>query len=305
MKIVVFGGAGFLGSHVADYLSANNQEVIIFDIKTSPFLLPNQEMVIGDILDLEAVKKITKGVDAVYHFAGVTNIEQARKDVLNAINTNIIGTANILESCRINNVKRFIFASTVYVYGEAGSSYRASKQACELIIECYHKQYNIDFTILRYGSLYGPRADDTNWIHAMLKQALKEKKITRKGDGQEIREYIHVYDAARLSAKALDEEFKNQYVMIAGHQPTRIRDLLIMINEMLNNEIKLEFTKEEEEGHYEITPYNFKPKLARRLLDSTYVDFGQGILELLNTLYDEKNQQQEITKENFKIIKAK
>ena len=286
MKIVVFGGAGFLGSHIADYLSDHNHEVIIFDKRQSPYIKATQKMVAGDILDLEAVKKNTIGVDVVYHFAGMADINQAKSEPYKTIQENIIGTANILEACRENNVKRFIFASTVYVYSEAGSFYRASKQACELIIECYHKQNNVNFTILRYGSLYGPRVDESNWISKILKQALTEKKITRKGNGNEIREYIHVYDAARLSVKILDDEFKNQYVMITGHQPIRIKDLLIMIKEMLNNEIELEFTKENEEEHYEMTPYNFRPKLAKRLVDSSYVDLGQGILELLNSSFE-------------------
>jgi len=287
MKIMVFGGAGFLGSHVADCLSDNGHEVVIFDLMPSPYIRPEQGMVVGDILDKEAVKKAAKGIDAVYHFAGMADISLAKQDPYKTIQTNIIGTTNILEACCSNNVKRFTFASSIYVYGEEGSFYRASKQACELIIECYHKQNNIDFTILRYGSLYGPRANETNWIYSVLKQALNEKKITRRGDGEELREYIHVSDAARLTVKTLGDEFKNQYVMITGQQPTRIRDLLIMIKEMLNNEIKLEFTREDDDaGHYEITPYLFKPKLAKRLVNSSYVDLGQGLLELINTIYD-------------------
>jgi len=290
MKIVVFGGSGFLGSHVADYLTENNHKVLVFDKRPSPYLKPYQEMIIGDILDREAVKEITKGVDIVYHFAGIADINQAKNEPYQTICTNIIGTTNILEACRLNNVKRFIFASSVYVYSEAGSFYRASKQACEIIIENYHKQYNVDFTILRYGSLYGPRADESNWINTILRQALAEKKITRVGDGNEIREYIHVYDAARLSVKVSSEEYKNQYVMITGHQAIRIKDLLIMIKEMLNNEIELEFTKEDYDEHYEITPYNFRPKLAKRLFDSSYVDLGQGLLEQLHTLFDTKSK---------------
>lgn len=286
MKIVVFGGSGFLGSHIADYLTQNNHEVTIFDLKPSPYLKPRQEMVMGDILDLNAVKKITKNVDVVYHFAGIANIGESKYQPYSTLNTNISGTINLLEACCKNNVKRFIFASSVYVYSETGSFYRASKQACELIIEAYHKQYNLDFTILRYGSLYGPRADESNWIHRILKQALTDKKITRKGDGEELREYIHVYDAARLSVNMLEEDYNNQYVLITGHQPMRIKDLLVMIKEMLNNEIKLEFTDESYEEHYEVTPYNFRPRLARRIVDSSYVDFGQGILDLLNTMHD-------------------
>jgi len=296
MKILVFGGSGFLGSHVVDSLTKSGHEVTIFDINPSPFLKPTQNMLVGDILDSDAVRKAAVGVDVVYNFAGVADINQAKNEAYKTIQTNIIGTTNILESCVLNNVKRIIFASTVYVYSESGSFYRASKQACELIIECYHKQRNLDFTILRYGSLYGPRVSDSNWIHSIIVQAITQKKITRKGDVEELREYIHVLDAARLSVKVLSEEFRNQYVIITGQQPIRIKDLMIMIREMLNNEIELEFLDEGYEEHYEITPYNFRPKLAKRLIDSSYVDLGQGILELLNASYE-----REVLKESQKI----
>ena len=297
MKVVVFGGAGFIGSHVSDMLTQSGHKVTVFDTKTSPYLNGDQEMVIGDILDADAVLKSTKGVDAVYHFAGVADIEVAKDNPHKTINTNVIGTLNILEACRQNKVKRFVFASTFYVYSQAGSFYRVSKQACELMIECYHQQYDLDFTVLRYGSLYGPRADDSNWLHKVLKQGLKEKKIVRHGAGQELREYIHVYDAARLTVKVLDDEFKNEYVILAGHQPIRIKDLMLMIKEILHNEVELVFLSEGHDSHYDMTPYHFKPRLAKRLIDSRYVDLGQGLLEMLNDLYET-----EVNKEHKHIV---
>ncbi len=288
MNILVLGGTGFLGSHVADYLSDHKHKVTIFDLKPSPYLRKDQEMIVGDMLDLEAVKKAVKNADVVYSFAGIADINEAKNYVYKTIQTNIMGTTNILEACVAAKVKRFIFASTVYVYSEAGSFYRASKQACELLIETYNKQLRLDFVILRYGSLYGPRADKNNWIFRILKQALSEKKIVREGDGEELREYIHVFDAARLSVKALDDEFKNQYVLITGNQPMKIKDVLIMVKEMFNNEISIEFASGDYDEHYEITPYNFRPKLAKRVISSSYIDLGQGILELLNNIHDER-----------------
>jgi len=288
MKVVVFGGSGFLGSHVADYLSKSNHEVTVFDLKLSPYLKESQKMILGDILDFDAVSNACNGADAVYNFAAIADIDTAHLKPRDTIVANIVGNTNILDACRVHGVKRYIFASTVYVYSEAGSFYRASKQSCELVTECYHKHCGLDFTILRYGSLYGPRANDSNWVHGILKQALVDGKISRKGDGEEIREYIHVYDAARLSAKVLDDEFKNQYVMITGQQPMRIKDVLVMVKEMLNGEIDLEFLDADYEDHYEITPYNFRPKLAKKITDSGYVDLGQGILDLLDILYNEK-----------------
>ncbi|MCA9400350.1 MAG: NAD(P)-dependent oxidoreductase, partial [Candidatus Omnitrophica bacterium] len=165
-----------------------------------------------------------------------------------------------------------------------------SKQSCELFIESFQKRFDLDFTILRYGSLYGPRSDESNWIHSIIDQALKHKKIIRKGDGEEIREYIHVIDAARLTARMIGDEFKNQYMIITGQQTMRIRDVLVMIKEMLGNNIELKFIDEENEEHYAVTPYNFKPRFAKKITNNTYVDFGQGILELINQQFDRSQE---------------
>lgn len=286
MKAIVFGGSGFLGSHVADALSGQGFDVTVYDIKKSPYLNKNQKMIVGDILDLKKVMTAVKGNDCVYNFAGISDIDEAAKNPLKTAEVNILGNTHLLEACRANKVKRFIFASTLYVYSNSGSFYRLSKQSCELMIEAYAQAYGLDYTVLRYGSLYGPRSGAKNWIYRVLHQAVREKKITRHGDGKEIREYIHVLDAARLSVKILSKEFKNEYVIIAGQQSIQVENLMVMIKEMLNNKIKLEFVKKLEPTHYEVTPYNFTPKLAKRILNSTYVDLGQGILEMLKTIHE-------------------
>jgi len=290
MKAVVFGGSGFLGSHIADALTNEGYDVTIFDIKPSAYLNENQKMIVGDILDKKAVEKALKGVDLVYHFAAIADIETAHLKPLETIEYNVLGTTKILDACCKNKLKRFVFASTIYVYSDAGSFYRSSKQACELIIENYREVYNLPYTILRYGSLYGPRADDSNWIQKILKQATSTGKITRYGDGEEIREYIHVEDAAKLSVEILSKNFENQNVIITGNQPMKIKDFLIMVKEILGNEIQLEFLPTESSIHYEITPYCFKPKVAKKLVGSQFYDLGQGILECLSYINNNKEK---------------
>jgi len=285
MKAIVFGGSGFLGSHVADALTNAGYETVIFDIKESPHIQKGQKMFVGNILDKKAVGKAVVGCDVVYNFAGTADIQEAHSRPVETVENNILGNTIVLEACRLNGVKRFVFASTVYVYSDAGSFYRSSKQACELIIENYNEVFGLPYTILRYGSLYGPRADETNWIYAILKQALTEGKITRHGDGEERREYIHVEDAARCSVTILGDEFKNQSVIITGHQPIRVKDIMIMIREILGNKIELEFLPADSSLHYEITPYTFNPKIARRFVSSSYLDLGQGLLQCLEQMH--------------------
>lgn len=293
MKAIVFGGSGFLGSHVADALTTAGYDVVIFDIKKSPYVQEGQKMIIGDILDRAAVEKAVKGCDMVYNFAGVTDIGEAEGKPIETVESNILGNTIILEACRLNRAKRFVFASSVYVYSNAGSFYRSSKQACELITEDYQKTFGLPYTILRYGSLYGPRADERNYIYKILKQAITEGKITSFGAGEDLREYIHVEDAARCSVGILAKEFENQYVILSGTQQIKRKDLLRMIREMLGNKIELEFIPADSSLHYEVTPYVFNPKIAKKFVSNYYLDFGQELLRCVRNIYKQSHHYKE------------
>ena len=284
MKALIFGGSGFLGSHVADVLTDAGHAVTVFDLKPSAHLRKEQKMIVGDILDEAKVFAAVKGQDVVYNFAGIADIDDAMEQPLEAVRVNILGNTVILEACRKSRVKRFVFASSLYVYSRSGSFYRASKHSCEMIIESYAETFGLPYTILRYGSLYGPRADEKNGIRKFISQALVEGKIVRAGDGKELREYIHVQDAARGSVTILAEEFKGQSVVLTGHQQMHVEDLLMMIREMLGGKVKIEYTPAVSNYHYQITPYTFAPKIAKRLVNATYLDLGQGILDCIYQL---------------------
>lgn len=289
MRIAVFGGSGFLGSHVADILTEVGHKVIIFDCKDSPYLRPEQKMIIGTILDEKKVKKTVESCEIIFNFAGIADIDEALQKPLESVKTNILGNTIILEACRKAKIRKFVFASSLYVYSKAGLFYRTTKQACELLIENYNEAFGLPYTIIRYGSLYGPRADKRNFVYTILTQALRDGRIIREGDGEEIREYIHVYDAARCSVEILSDEFINQYVMITGNQQMIVKDLLLMIKEMLDNKIEIEYKPPKMSSHYKITPYTFAPKLAKRIVSKTYVDFGQGILKYMQSIYEQLN----------------
>lgn len=289
MKVIVFGGSGFLGSHVADALTDSGYEVIVYDLRESPYLRGSQKMIVGDILDEQKIYESIKGCEIVYNFAGIADIDEASQSPLDSVKYNILGNSIILESCRKANVKRFVYASTLYVYSKAGAFYRSTKQACELLIENYNEVFGLPYTILRYGSLYGSRAGEKNFIYRVLKQALTEGKIIREGDGEELREYIHGYDAANGSIEILSDEFVNQYVIITGNQQMKVKDLLLMITEILDNKIEIQYIPTTSNIHYEITPYTFAPKIAKRIIGKTYLDLGQGILKCIQGIYKEIN----------------
>lgn len=288
-KAIVFGGSGFVGSHVADALMDRGIETTIFDI-TKPGPLKHQHKFIqGSILDAEAVARAIQGHNYVYHLAGQADIGIGLQEPKFTLELNIQGTINILEACRENPVDRFVFASTVYVYSDAGGFYRASKQSCEIIVEEYQKNFGIDYTILRYGSLYGPRADDRNLIHRLLRQALVEKKISIGYSDDEKRDYIHVHDAARMSVDALHSDYLNQHVMLTGYQSITRGELLSIISEMLKGDVDIVHTQPEYDnvqGHYKFTPYVFKPQVSKKMVSLQYTEFGQGLLNCMDEIYD-------------------
>jgi UDP-glucose 4-epimerase len=289
-RALVTGGSGFLGSFIADELSRTGFEVRVFDRDPSPYLIEGQEMIRGDVLDAEGLRDAAKGCSVVYHLAALANLETAHGAAVDAAEQNILGTLHALEAARLAAVERFILASTIYVYSRAGGFYRCSKQAAESFVEEYQHQFDLPYTILRYGSLYGPRSDRSNGVFRLLETAVREGRIVHHGTQEDTREYIHVRDAARLSVEALGAEFVNQHLTLTGSHPTRLRDLFVMFEEILAKPIAIEYTTEKttaEERHYRVTPYAYMPRAGRKLTARHHVDMGQGLLELIHALEHE------------------
>lgn len=292
-KIVVFGGAGFLGSHLADALSDEGYHVTIFDVRQSTWLRKDQQMIVADITDARAVEAAIKNAIYVYHLAGIADIGTAAAQPKATIKNNVVGTTNIVDACTKAGVKRLLFASTIYVYSDRGSFYRVSKQASELVIETYAQQFGLEYTILRYGSLYGPRAQEWNGLMRFVTQAVREHKIVYPGTGNERREYIHVRDAAQLSVKALHADYSDQCLTVTGAQVLSTKEMIDMICEISGLDIEVVFDITEDESqvkqHYALTPYRYTPKQGRKIIPSSFIDIGQGILDLIEGVSQSKD----------------
>lgn len=284
MKVLVTGGSGFLGSHVADALTEAGHDVVIFDIHPSPYLQDKQQIIIGDITNPDLVARAVKGCDAIYHLAALADIDEAINKPRDTMSVNLMGTVNMLEAARNQGVKRFVFSSSIYVYSDQGSFYRTSKQACEHLIQDYHDRYGLNYTILRYGSLYGPRADQNNSVYKMISSALETGCIKYGGNGKEVREYIHIRDAALMSAEVLEDEYRNEILHLTGRERLTTGDMLEMIREILNNKVEISLGTENVTGHYMQTPYNYTPRLGRKMTRNTYIDLGLGLLDCIQFL---------------------
>ena len=279
-RIIVFGGSGFIGSHVADLLTMKGHDVTIFDVKKSKYLLKNQKMVIGSILNEKKISKIMRGTDLVFHFAGVADIYEANINPLNAVKMNIVGTTNILNSMNKYKVPRIIFSSSIYVFSEQGGVYRTTKQACELIIENYHKLFGIKYTNLRFGSLYGPRANNFNFIKKMINEARSNNKMIRNGNGKEIRNYVNVLDVAKYCLIALNKKYINKNIEILGKEKTSIKQILNLIKSKMPNSktISIEYTGKRDFAHYYTTPYTFKKRKFEKVFIHNQIPLVDGIL---------------------------
>jgi UDP-glucose 4-epimerase len=239
-------------------------------------------MVLGDILDFDSLVTAIDKCDVVYNFAGISDLNDALTKPVDTVRLNILGNVNILEACRKAGVSRLLYASTVYVYSREGGFYRCSKQAAEHYVEEYQRVYGLDFTILRYGSLYGPRSGEGNGLYRVIKRALAEGTVSYEGSSHALREYIHVEDAARASVIALGDEFRNESITLSGQEPMRVIDLLEMVAEILGLRKPIDFVEGSQIGHYVRTPYAYQPKLGTKLTLSKHVDLGQGLLQLMN-----------------------
>lgn len=288
-RVVVFGGSGFLGSHVADSLSDAGHDVVIFDMAVSPWLRDDQTMIVADLLDRDAVSSALDGADLVYHYGGIADIGESKLRPTDTLELNIMGTLNVLNACVESGVERFVFASTMYVYNDLGSFYGVSKQSAELVIRQFSNEYDLKFTLLRYGSLYGPRAQSWNGVRKYIEAVVKNKSIEYVGTGMERREYIHVSDAARLSVDILDDEYINLAITVTGHQVLTSSDLLKMIFEIcaLPESIKWIEPSSNSQDHYSITPYKFKSVSASKMVPRHYIDLGQGILEVVEEVHQD------------------
>jgi len=287
-NILITGGAGFLGSHIADALTSAGHKVKIFDLAESDYLKDGQEMIVGDILDADAVDKATEGADIVFHMAALADIDVAYNKPVDTIRVNVLGTTNVLESARKNKVERVIFGSTIYVYSMTGSFYRVSKHAGELLLEEYKERYGLDYTILRFGTLFGTRSNRQNSVYKYLSEAFTTGKIDFYGTGEEVREYIHVSDAADICVKILDADFAGQTLILTGHYRIKLKEMLHMIKEILGNNIEIKIKPDQSKSHYTQTPYSYIPRVGKKIVMNTYSDLGQSLVEILDNMNSNK-----------------
>jgi len=285
MRVLVTGGSGFLGKCICSLLLEKGHEIVILDLV--PQVVKCTQYFEGSLLNRDVIFSAVKGCDMVFHCAAMSNIEECVNNPVGAVETNILGLTMLLNESVKARIKRFMFASSVYVNSSLGGIYKSTKVAGESLIKEFHKYFNLNFTILRYGSLYGPGADQNNRILKYLTSAIEEGIIYHNGNGQETREFIHIKDAAYLSHLAMDKEYENKTVLLTGASPIICSTLFSMIEEILQKSVKVEYV-ETNDMHYSLTPYHLQYETVHKIKGHHLCDFGFGLMECCHEIMEEK-----------------
>ncbi len=255
MKVMVTGGAGFIGSHVVDKLLKRGIRVFVFDLAAVRHRCASNgaEFIPGSILDLESLQAAMSGMDAVFHLAAIADVKDVFQDPHYSEMINVRGTINVLEAARRAKVSRVIYGSTTWVYSEASGSvvdeetplnppshlYTATKLAAEYYCRAYDKLYGVETTILRFGIPYGPRARPAAVIPILVSKALKGEPLTIAGDGSQFRQFVYVEDLAEGNVLALKPVAAHKTYNLDGREKITIRQIAETIERLLGRvEIK-------------------------------------------------------------------
>ena len=280
-KILVTGASGFIGSHVSDFFTKKGFKVILFDKKLSKYKQKNQKMIIGDLNNLKDLNKATKNIHTIFHFAAKADLKDTNNNPFDTVENNIMGTVKMLKAAIKNKVKKIIFASSIYAISEQGGIYSTSKLSSEMIIERLCNKFKLGFVILRFGTVYGERANKFNTVQNFIDDAKKKFKIYRETKGNEVRSYIHVKDVAKIAYQTTQKKYVNGYYNIFGGKKIMVKKLLNIIKEKIPK-LKIFYSKYDNRRYnYKINPFTYKLRKGKNIKLKKYINVQDGVSKLI------------------------
>ncbi len=263
MRVLVTGGAGFIGSHLVRALLARGDDVTVldnFDDAYDPALKVTNlnglevELVEGDVRDRSAVEEALRGVDAVVHLAAKAGVRESLENPGAYASVNVGGTVTLLEALRERDRVPLVFASSSSVYGERtsgpfseadplgfpASPYAGSKRAAELMCHGAHLSWGQPVAMLRFFTVYGPRQRPAMAISKFIRAAQSGEPVQLFGDGSSRRDYTHVSDAVRAVMAAVDQPQDCAVLNVGGGAPIRLAELVAAIEEAVGRSMNVE-----------------------------------------------------------------
>lgn len=242
MRLLVTGGAGFIGSHFVrtlldgGYPGHETSRVTVLDKLTYagrrdnlPAAHPRLEFVRGDICDPELLARILPGHDAVVHFAAESHVDRSVRSASEFVRTNVAGTQALLDACLAAGTERFVHVSTDEVYGSIAegswtedhpllpnSPYAASKASSDLLVRAFHRTHGLNVSITRCSNNYGPYQHPEKLIPLFVTNLLEGRPVPLYGDGRNVREWLHVDDHCRAVALVLDRGRPGEVYNVGG-----------------------------------------------------------------------------------------
>ncbi|MBI2599093.1 UDP-glucose 4-epimerase GalE [Candidatus Curtissbacteria bacterium] len=257
-KILVTGGAGFIGSHVVKLLADQDHEVVILDNLSKGHkesIDKRAKLIVGDMADSAKTKEALYGVDAVVHMAGLIVVPESVKNPIKYVNNNVLGTVSFLQSMRETGVKKIIFSSSACVYGTPDSlpikenaplhpdnPYGATKASIESFLGTFHANFDFDVTILRYFNPYGPgelHNPETHAIPNFIKATLAKKPIPLYWKGEQIRDFIYIEDLVRAHTDVLGLSGFNIF-NLGTQTGIKVKDVVDKIFEIAGFEVPID-----------------------------------------------------------------
>ncbi len=258
MRILITGGAGFIGSHIAEELSKDNEVVILDNLSTGKkenIKGMNVKLIKGDIRNENDVEKAMKKCDYVLHLAAVASVVKSIENPEETFDVNINGTLKLLKAAVKHRIKKIVFSSSCAVYGsnekmpktelmlpEPLSPYAVSKETSEQLMRMFFRLYKLPFTNLRYFNVYGPRQDSkseySGVIAIFIDRALKNKTLTVFGNPT--RDFVYVKDVVKANIKAMLSSAVGTFNICTGKE-TSIIYLAKMIKEITKSDSRIEY----------------------------------------------------------------
>ena len=305
-KVLITGGAGFIGSHLTETLVNTGNEVVVIDSllrgnKIPKNILRRIDFVKGDVCDRDLVLKISKGCDYIFHLAAILGVDIVADNPIATMDTEVVGMRNICEAAMSNKAK-VVYASTSGIYGhnaidtsvteeimvDPRTSYAMAKRYNEIYLAALHEEKGIDCIALRYFNVYGPRQDNRMVTPRFIEQALSGKPITVFGNGGQTRDFTHIDDTVKSTILAAEKVSGFQIFNIANEKEETIYNLAVKIKALTDSssEIKL-IDAPKKRYDYEVgRRFGSSSKLEQFTgykPDTVLEDGLKGIIEKVNT----------------------